>query len=148
MNEKINSFDLNSEHFKMLRTTAEIDNLKEVLDFISSNLEQSVSAGVLTKILISAEEIFVNISNYAYNPETGAATIRLFAAVDGTVVLVFEDEGAKYNPLEKSDPDTNATLDERNIGGLGIFMVKQMMDFIDYKRENGRNILVFGKHKP
>ena len=58
-----------------------------------------------------------------------------------TITFEFKDEGTEYNPLEKPDPDINLPPEERQIGGLGIFMVKEMTDEISYKREDGKNIL-------
>ncbi|MCL2698985.1 MAG: ATP-binding protein, partial [Defluviitaleaceae bacterium] len=61
------------------------------------------------------------------------------------VVIEFEDKGAEYNPLEKEDPDIEAGVDERPIGGLGIYMVKNMMDAVDYRREGNKNIMTIKK---
>jgi anti-sigma regulatory factor (Ser/Thr protein kinase) len=85
------------------------------------------------------EEIFVNIAHYAYTPETGSVTIRM--SVQENIVIEFEDSGKPYNPLEKEDPDIKASAEEREVGGLGIFMVKKIMDKVEYRREGNKNIL-------
>ena len=66
-------------------------------------------------------------------------------SVGDEVNIEFEDEGNPYNPLEKDDPDTTLKAKERKIGGLGVFMVKKIMDSVDYKFENGKNIVKIRK---
>jgi len=129
---------------KELLTEAKIENLDEVLTFVEEEIESSACPPKLvTQIAIAVEEIFVNIANYAYNPEVGGAKIRIIA--DDTVVIEFEDAGRPYNPLEKADPNIHAGIEERQIGGLGIFMVKNIMDTVDYRYESGKNILTIKK---
>ena len=83
-----------------------------------------------------------NIARYAYHPEVGEATIRCEVGGEPLqVVIQFMDGGKPYNPLEKDDPDTTLGVEEREIGGLGIFMVKKSMDKIDYEYSDGKNIL-------
>lgn len=131
-------------NMKELIIEAKIENLDTVLDFVAAELE---AAGCLmklqTQISISVEEIFVNIAHYAYSPEVGGATIRV--TVGDEVAIEFEDQGKSYNPLEKDDPDISAGAEERNIGGLGIFMVKQIMDTVEYRNEDNKNILIIKK---
>jgi anti-sigma regulatory factor (Ser/Thr protein kinase) len=100
------------------------------------------------KIQISAEEIFTNIANYAY-PE-GQGTAEVMSQVtekDGSAVMTiqFSDTGTPFDPLAMPDPDITAPAEARDIGGLGIYMVRETMDDVDYRYENGRNILTFSK---
>ena len=81
------------------------------------------------QIDLAVEEIFVNISNYAYQKGKGNAVVEV--SLDGetnTVSIIFSDRGIPYNPLQKTDPDITLTAEERQIGGLGIFMTKKIMD--------------------
>ena len=127
-----------------LSIEAKPENLGAVLDFVAQKLEAVDCPGKTRRqIAIAIEEIFVNIANYAYNPKTGGALIRVLVGED--VAIEFEDGGKPYNPLEKADPDITASLEERETGGLGIFMVKNMMDAVDYRREGNRNILTVRK---
>jgi anti-sigma regulatory factor (Ser/Thr protein kinase) len=96
-----------------------------------------------TQIAIAVEEIFVNICHYAYSPLVGGVSIRIFAG--DQVTIEFADKGTPYNPLLKADPDVTATAEERAIGGLGIFMVKKIMDAVEYRHEDNKNILVIRK---
>ena len=129
---------------KELLIDAKTENLAAVLEFVESELiDRGCSSRVQTHVAIAVEEVFVNISSYAYRPEVGGVIIRI--SVDNEVYIEFEDKGKPYNPLENPDPDTNATLDEREIGGLGIFMVKKIMDTVEYRNEDNKNILIIRK---
>jgi len=130
--------------WKEIRLDAVVDNLDRVLDFVNSELNaHGCDLKVRTQINIAVEEIFVNIANYAYKPEIGEVTIRL--AVDEEIVIEFEDRGMPYNPLETKEPDINKPAEEREIGGLGIFMVKKIMDGIEYKNVDNKNVLTLRK---
>ena len=119
---------------------AKPENLDAVLDFVSGELEAAdCGMKIQTQIAIAVEEIFVNIAHYAYNPETGGAVIRVTAGDE--IRIEFEDKGKPYNPLEKADPDITLPAEEREIGGLGIYMVKKSMDSVKYEYKEGKNIL-------
>ena len=123
------------------------DNLPVVEEFIEEHLISiGCSTKAITQIGVAAEEIFVNIANYAYAPETGMAKISM--EIDETerkVQIIFEDKGIPYNPLEKEDPDTTLPAEERQIGGLGIYMTKTLMDEVLYDYIEGRNKLTLIK---
>lgn len=130
---------------KELQLDAVIENLDAVLSFINAELEaMDCSLKIQNQIALAAEEIFVNIANYAYNPETGHARVRVKAS-GGELRLIFEDSGKPYNPLAKPDPDITGSAHERPIGGLGILMVKNIMDTVEYCYENGKNLLTMTK---
>ena len=98
------------------------------------------------QIDVAVDEMFTNISSYAYAPNVGEATIRFdFDAATCRAFITFEDSGVAYNPLEKPDPDVTLSADKRKIGGLGIFLVKKTMDDVLYERRDGRNILTIVK---
>ena len=130
---------------KELKLDAVPENLDKVLVFINTELEAiDCPPKTQNQIAIAAEEVFVNIAHYAYNPEVGPARVCVSLS-GGELRLVFEDSGKPYNPLEKADPDITAPADDRPIGGLGIFMVKKIMDSVEYSRKDGKNVLVIGK---
>jgi anti-sigma regulatory factor (Ser/Thr protein kinase) len=127
---------------------ATTDNLPKVLEFIDKHLE---AAGCPLKsqmqIDVAAEEIFVNIANYAYKPDKGMAKVRVEVGGDPlSVSITFIDQGVKYDPLAKEDPDVTLSAEERQIGGLGIFLVKNTMDDLTYQYLNGSNILTLKKN--
>ncbi|MBQ9031047.1 MAG: ATP-binding protein [Parasporobacterium sp.] len=144
------SFDLHAEETfsgEQLVIEATADNLPHVLAFVNEQLER-VNCPIKTQMQISvaAEEIFVNIANYAYAPKTGPATIRLSISEDPAVVTVtFIDSGVPFDPLEKIDPDVSLPAEDREIGGLGIFITKKIMDDVHYEYKNGYNCLTMIK---
>ena len=132
---------------KELYIEATVDNLSEVLGFVDEQLEAADCAmKVQMQIDLAVEEIFVNIANYAYDPETGPATVRVDVTPDGsTVTITFVDNGVPYDPLAKADPDITLSAEDRPIGGLGIFMVKKSMDEVSYEYKDGKNRLTIKK---
>ena len=132
---------------KELCVPAELEQLDPVLAFVSTELEAAeCDAEVQTQIMIAVEEIFVNIFSYAYPPKEGMATIRM--QIEGTPAIVqieMIDQGVPYDPLKREDPDITLSAQERGIGGLGIFMVKQIMDDVSYRYEDHSNILTIRK---
>ena len=93
------------------------------------------------QVNVAIDELFSNIAYYAYEAE-GDATVRVEIIEESMeIVLTFLDNGIPYNPLEKEDPDTTLSAEEREIGGLGIFMVKKTMDDVKYEYKDGQNIL-------
>jgi len=121
---------------------AKIENMNTVQDFISERIKDC-SSSIQNQIGLVIDEIFSNIANYAYNPTIGEALIRITVGED--ITLEFEDSGAPYNPLLNEDPDIMLELDERAIGGLGIFLVKDTMDSVEYRHEGNKNILTIRK---
>lgn len=130
-----------------LLITAQTENLDEVLAFVDEQLKKvGCSMKIQMQIDLAVEEIFVNISHYAYSPEIGMANINVEVTQNPlSVSLTFVDQGVPYNPLEKVDPDTTLSAEERDIGGLGIFMVKKNMDDVCYEYKDGQNILSLRK---
>lgn len=124
-----------------------IENLQTVIDFATEHLEnRDCPMKIVMQTELVIEEIFVNIASYAYKPETGSATFCIeFEENPNAVLMTFIDNGKPYNPLEKIDPDTTLDIDERDVGGLGIFLVKKNVDEISYKYEEGKNILSMKK---
>ena len=132
---------------KELELEAKVENLSEVLAFVDEQLEAAdCPMKIQMQIDIAVEEIFVNIANYAYAPEIGTATVRVEVLGDPpTVDITFIDGGVPYDPLAKDDPDVTLSAEERQIGGLGIFMVKKSMDDVKYTYLDGHNILTIKK---
>ena len=127
---------------------AKKENLPAVIDFIDSHLEAAdCPMKPKMQLDIAVEEIFVNIANYAYGQEMGKATVRIeFSEEPICVTVTFIDNGIPYDPLAKEDPDITLSAEEREIGGLGIFMVKNTMDDVLYDYSNGQNILKLKKN--
>lgn len=132
---------------KELKVKAIDENLTEVLDMVENFLEGQCSQEVKNEILISIDELFINIAHYAYGEEVGDATIRLeLLSQPKRLKITMIDQGIPFNPLEKEAPDIDLTLEERKIGGLGIFMVKDYMDHLEYFYQNNSNTLILEKN--
>ncbi|MCR5154187.1 MAG: ATP-binding protein, partial [Lachnospiraceae bacterium] len=126
---------------KELNIEATVDNIPTVTDFVDEELESfDCPMKAMTQINIAIDELFGNIANYAYNPEVGPATVRVEVKDNPPAVYItFIDNGVPYDPLKKEDPDVTLSAEERQIGGLGIYMVKKTMDSIDYSYKDGCN---------
>lgn len=129
-----------------LTLPAQTERLPEVLAFVEEQLEEAgCPMKAQMQISVATEEVYVNIASYAYAPGSGMATIRLELTQEPAVVLTFIDSGIAFNPLEKEDPNVNLPAEERQIGGLGIFMTKKTMDEVRYERAGNRNVLTLIK---
>ena len=130
-----------------LTLEAKVENLDDVIAFVDSALEEiGCSPRTQMQIDISVEELFVNIANYAYAPNVGMATVKVQTRNDPKeIAITFIDSGVPYNPLAKADPDITLSSEERQIGGLGIFMAKKSMDNIEYEYTDRKNMLTIRK---
>ena len=124
---------------------ARVDLADDVVAFVDGILEQEdCPLDLQMQIDLVVEELFVNIASYAYAPGHGPATVRVETERDPhAVTITLTDSGVPYNPLEKPDPDLTMSSEERQIGGLGIYIVKNSVDGIDYERRDGQNVLRF-----
>lgn len=133
---------------KELTIDATVENIAAVTAFVDEQLKRlGCSTKTQMQVDIAIDELFGNIANYAYHPETGAATVRVEVAENPlAVVITFIDSGVPYDPLAKADPDISLSAEERGIGGLGIYMVKKTMDDVFYEYRDGKNFLVIKKN--
>ena len=132
---------------KEIVLNATLENIPAVTAFIDEQLEKA-DCGIKAQMQIDVaiDELFGNIAHYAYAPKMGTATVRFELAPESrTATITFMDQGIPFNPLSMADPDTTASADQRKIGGLGIFLVRKTMDGIQYRYENGMNILTIQK---
>lgn len=133
---------------KELTVDAAVENIEVVTDFVNEELEKlDCPVKARRQIDVAIDELFGNIARYAYSPDVGKATVRFSVEEDPLeVTITFIDNGIPFNPLEKSNPDTHLSAEERPIGGLGIFLVKKSMDMVEYEYKNGQNILKIKKN--
>lgn len=126
---------------------AKVENIPAVTAFVDERLEAlDCPLKAQMQIDIAIDELFGNIAHYAYQPGVGPATVRVEVERDPlSVVITFIDHGVPYDPLSKADPDVTLSAEEREIGGLGIYMVKKTMDAISYEYKDGKNILTLQK---
>lgn len=124
---------------------AERENLPQALAFIDKHLEEvGCPMKEQMQIDVAAEEIFVNIASYAYAPGRGKVMIHMDTN-EGEAAITFVDSGMQYDPLAKEDPDVTLSAEDRQIGGLGIFMVKNSMDDVRYEYKDNKNKLTLVK---
>ena len=136
---------------KSLILPAELDNLDEFVNFV---IEHSAEVGfdkrTINKIRLAFEEAVVNVINYAYPNNDGTVEIVCSPVIaDGIkkgIEIKLIDSGIAFDPIGKDDPDTSLPAEHRPIGGLGIFMVKKIMDGLNYSRTDNKNILTMIKN--
>lgn len=128
---------------KELTVDATLESIPVITDFVDEQLEQfGCPIKAQTQIDIAIDELFSNIARYAYHPGVGPATVRIeVIEAPLSVVITFIDQGIPYDPLSQADPDVTLSAEEREIGGLGIYIVKKNMSEITYEYKDGRNIL-------
>ena len=133
---------------KKITTEASIENVNIVTEFVDEHLESmDCPMKAMMQINIAIDELFSNIAFYAYRPDKGPVTVSVEVVENpADVIITFIDQGIPYDPLATKDPDTSLSADERNIGGLGIFLVKKSMDDITYEYKDGQNILKIKKN--
>ena len=130
-----------------LTVEAIVKNLSVVTDFIIEPMEElNCRPKILMQMELVIEELFVNVASYAYTSKKGNCTVvREFEEEPRAITVTLIDSGIPYNPLLREDPDTSLGVEERAIGGLGIFLVKKNVDEISYEHKEGQNILRFKK---
>ena len=132
-----------------LTIPADDKQLETVLNFIHQLLPPDCETDIVYKIDLCAEEIFVNIAHYAYKdklPEGVSGQAWITCTYENELLtIIFRDQGIPFNPLDRADPDITLSAEERSIGGLGIFLTKKYMNTVEYRYENGENILTMKK---
>jgi serine/threonine-protein kinase RsbW len=124
----------------------ELDRLNEFLAaFWASN---QLPEDAIFDFNLSLDEVFTNIVQHGYTDLLDHEIDIELLLENGTVVITVEDEGVPFNPLDVPEADVTLPLHERSIGGLGIFLVRKLMDEIEYSRSGNRNRLVMKKKVP
>lgn len=129
------------EAMKARSFEAQAEHIPAITEFVTEHAEQAgLNPKILMQLDLVVEEVVVNICNYAYEEPGGDIVVRV-CSDDKKFVLEFEDGGRAFDPLAVGDPDLTSELEERDIGGLGIFFIKRLTDEVSYRRVNNRNIL-------
>lgn len=132
---------------KSITISADTQKLDTVLDFVNAPLDAlGVPEEEKTVLDIAVEEIYVNIALYAYEPGRGPVTLEWKLEQDPLSIQIdFKDRGTPYDPLARKDPDITLSAEERQIGGLGIYMVRKSMDKVFYEYRDGQNCFTMKK---
>jgi len=137
-------FNINEKHLTVVNKVEEITKVEDFIEHTAR--EWKLEHAEARKVNLAAEEIVSNIINYGYGDENEHKIKVVLAYGDGRLKAMFSDDGVPFNPTEKKDPDSiDKPIEEREIGGLGIFFVMQLMDKVEYKREGNMNILIIEK---
>jgi sigma-B regulation protein RsbU (phosphoserine phosphatase) len=124
----------------------DINSVPQLNDFIDGfSLEAGLDMSMTMSLNLALEEAVVNVMTYAYAPDTQGALILEAVADKGVVTFILTDTGVPFDPTAKEDADTTLGIEDRPIGGLGIFLVRQLMDAVDYQRVDGQNVLTLTK---
>jgi len=130
---------------KNLKLQASLDNYQKFIDFVQEQIDGiCVRSSIVSDIMIAAEEIVINIINYAYPDKKGDLEIS-FEKKGDLAIIIFKDEGSPFNPLDRPDPDINKPIEERDIGGFGVLLVKKLMDKVNYEYIENKNIFTIIK---
>lgn len=121
---------------ELARVASEIERFCEARD-----LEPQVAYAVN----LSVDEILTNTISYAYDDDETHRIELVVRVDDGALVVVIEDDSAAFDVTAETQPELDASLSERDIGGLGLFLVHQMMDGVEYQRRDGRNVVTLTK---
>ncbi len=141
---------------KEITVDARAENIGIVTAFAEQLLQScGCPVEIQMQIDIAIDELLGNIAAYAYYPMMGQVTVQVEIEkgkeeekekASSAALITFLDSGRRYDPLAKADPDTSLSAEERQVGGLGIYMVKKIMDDIFYQYRDGKNVLRIKKN--
>ncbi len=133
-----------------IKSAAKIEHLERLIEFVARHAEMAgFTVNRINEIELAAEEALVNIFQYAYPGTDGDVVLDCRSEDDVGLILEISDNGTPFNILEVPDPDVTADISDREIGGLGVFFIKEMVDEARYRRKGNSNIvtLIFDKHR-
>ena len=132
---------------EVLTVQATVENMDIVIGFVNQQLSAlNCSPGIRHQIDAAVDEIFGNIARYAYPSEAGHCTVSVETGqAPPWVAIRFTDQGIPYDPLSTRAPDITLPPEKRPIGGLGVFMVRKIMDEVKYEFTGGKNTLIIRK---
>jgi serine/threonine-protein kinase RsbW len=125
-----------------LELPAKLSNLRKFVELVSKCAEDlGLNSEKITDIGVATEEALVNICNYAYQGKTGEVRVSCMLDDENRFIIEIEDRGIPFDVKVLDDPDLTPDINERAVGGLGVFIIKELMDDVQYRREDDRNIL-------
>jgi anti-sigma regulatory factor (Ser/Thr protein kinase) len=134
-----------TKNSRQLTLPACLENLEPLQEFVTTCArDHALPEDRIPKLQLASEEALMNIFSYAYPDDApGDVTVRCFHQKAGEMLISFEDNGKAFDVLSVDDPDTGLSLEDRDVGGLGIFFIRQMTDAVWYDRKDNKNILTF-----
>ncbi len=134
---------------ELLELAAEEENLPQLLEFMRTRIHDGgFDDGTAGKLELAVEEMLVNVVHYAYPESSGTVSIAAGGNDAGAFVIEISDRGIPFDPLAAPEADTSASIEDRAIGGLGIYFMRKVVHDVRYRREDGRNILTLIMRAP
>jgi serine/threonine-protein kinase RsbW len=135
------------DHIICLELTNRLSELANIQEALEANAERmGVSAAMLMSLNLVIEEAFTNIVNYAYADQEQHTIAICINRNDQELVITLTDDGQAYDPTQKADPDIELPAEKRQVGGLGIFLIRKIMDKVEYERKDNKNYLILTKN--
>lgn len=136
-------------HFShKLKLPAHMDSLHEFIQFMEQSARQlGIEEALIQKLTLVAEELLVNVVHYAYvdTGEDGGIELQCGMADRQTFCMRISDKGKPFDPLSAAEPDLTRDIEDRPVGGLGVYLVRELADHLDYQRKDGANVVLFCK---
>lgn len=127
---------------------AKIDQIPDITEYVSGFAQDAnLHPKQLIHLQVAIDEVVANICQYAYQKPPGEIMVNIESG-EGKFTVDFIDEGIPFDPLSADEPDINAEIAERDAGGLGIFLVRRLIDEVHYKREESKNTLTLVLYEP
>ncbi len=131
-------------HLLLTNKLSELEQIHSAIETLSK--EWDIAAHTGNQINLAIEEAFTNVINYAYEDQNRHDIEVIFDRYPEKIEMTIIDDGREYNPTRNEDPDTGLSIQERPIGGLGIFLIKKLMDKVEYQRKENKNYLKLTKN--
>ena len=135
------------DHIICLELSNRLSELANIQEALEANAERlGVSTAMLMSLNLVVEEAFTNIVNYAYADQEQHTIAICINRNDQQLVITLTDDGQPYDPTQKADPDIELPAEKRQVGGLGIFLIRKIMDKVEYERKDNKNYLILTKN--
>jgi len=122
---------------------SELERIHLTVEELLNKWEIPAAMGFTLDLVL--EEAFTNVVKYAFGDDQAHEILLEFEKTDQLLEIRLIDDGLSYDPTQKADPDIEAPVEDRQVGGLGIFLIKQFMDSVDYQRKDNKNYLILTK---
>ncbi len=135
------------DHIICLELSNRLSELANIQEALEANAERlGVSTAMLMSLNLVVEEAFTNIVNYAYADQEQHTIAICINRNDQQLVITLTDDGQPYDPTQNADPDIELPAEKRQVGGLGIFLIRKIMDKVEYERKDNKNYLILTKN--
>ena len=135
--------DIQTETLTLHNDISEVPQLNDFIEAVAERL--GIEPSTALQLQLAVEEAVVNVMDYAYPPDS-VGEVSVATTSDGQCLkIVISDSGTPFDPTQQEKADISLSVEERQIGGLGIFLVNEIMDTVSYERKDGKNVLTLTK---